>query len=161
MFIFRILDFVFRLFTTVMLVLILQISVGGKTLEDYLMSFIQTSTSMAPVRDIAYSGVRRINPSVQIKEAEKRAPASIPSSGQGGLVRLKTDFFGEILKTVLSQYTHLMKDMLKTTQGIEEHPVNVEKEVNKVTEDVKKQDVKIKETKKPSSDSAKEKASTK
>ena len=161
MFIFRILDFVFRLFTTVMLVLILQISVGGKTLEDYLMSFIQTSNSMAPVRDIAYSSVRRINPGVQIKEMEKRAPASIPSSGQGGLVGLKTDLFGKILKTVLSQYTHLMRDMLKSTQVIEEHPVNVEKEVNKVTEDLKKQDTKIKETKKPSSASVKEKTSTK
>ncbi|MDE0151630.1 MAG: hypothetical protein OXK80_03920 [Bdellovibrionales bacterium] len=157
MFIFRILDFIFRLFTTVMLVLILQISVGGKTLEDYLMSFIQTSNSLAPVRDIAYSSVRRINPNVQIKEVEKRSPASISPSGQGGLLGLKTDFFGEILKTVLSQYTHLMKDMLKSTQGIEEYPVNVEKEIDKVTEDVKKKDIKIK---KPSSASAKEKAST-
>lgn len=140
MFIFRIIDFVFRLFTTVMLVLILQISVGGETLEDYLMGFIQTSDSLAPVRDIAYSGIRRINPGVQIKEIDTRAPTSVSSapSFKNNTVGLKTDLFGEMLKTILLKYTDLMKDMMKSTQMIEEYPVNVEKEVNKVTEEAEK-----------------------
>lgn len=139
MFIFRILDFVFRLFTTVMLVLILQISVGGETLEDYLMSFIQTSNSLAPVRDVAYSGIRRINPDVQINEMDKRTPASISSapSFKNNATGLKTDLFGEILKTILLKYKDLMKDILVSTQGIEEYPVNVEEEINEVKKEIK------------------------
>ena len=74
MFIFKMLDFGFRLLASVIFVLMLQISVGGRTLEDYLMSFIHRSDSLAPVRDIAYSSVRRINPNVQIKSAEERTP---------------------------------------------------------------------------------------
>lgn len=143
MFIFRILDFVFRLFATVMLVLILQISFGGRTLEDYLMSFIQTSNSLAPVRDVAYSGVRKINPDIQIKETNKRTPASIASSGG-----LKKDLLGEILKTVLLQYTDMIKDIMKSKEGAERYPEDIEKEIDKVAKD----------TQKPSS-SAKEKTS--
>ncbi len=132
MFIFRILDFVFRLFATVTLVLILQISVGDRTLEDYLMSFIHTSDSLAPVRDIAYSSVRRINPNVQIKEMEKRAPASTPSSGQSPF-GLKTGMVGDILKTVLLQYQNVLKNVLQSSQTVEIQSVNATKELEKIT----------------------------
>ena len=141
MFIFRMLDFVFRLFSTIVLVLILQISVGEKTLEDYLMSFIQTSDSLAPVRDIAYSSVKRLNPNVQIKEAEKRTPASpsspIPPSSplrNGFLKNMKTDLVGEILKTLLSQYKGMMSGSLNSQQIIEGHHADLQKELDKITD---------------------------
>ena len=76
------------------------------------MSFIHSSDSLAPVRDIAYSSVRRINPNVQIKEAEKRAPASIPPSGQKSVELNKTDMFGDILNMVLSQYKNILAGVL-------------------------------------------------
>ena len=134
------------------LVLILQISVGGRTLEDYLMSFIHSSDSLAPVRDIAYSSVRRINPNVQIKEAEKRAPASIPPSGQKSVELNKTDMFGDILNMVLSQYKNILAGVLQSTQKVENHPVNIEKELKKITEPEKEE--------KPPSTSQEEKPST-
>ena len=138
MFIFRMLDFVFRLFSTIVLVLILQISVGEQTLEDYLMSFIQTSDSLAPVRDIAYSSVRRLNPNVQIKEAEKRTPASLPSpstpSKKDFLKNMKTDLIGDILNTVLSQYQGMMKNSLKSQHIIESHHQGLQKELDKITD---------------------------
>ena len=110
----------------------LQISIGGKTLEDYLMSFIQTSNSLAPVRDIAYSSVRRINPNVQIKEMEKRAPASIPSSGHSPF-GLKTGMVGDILKTVLLQYQNVLKNVLQSSQTVEVQSVHATKELEKIT----------------------------
>lgn len=144
------LDFVFRLFSTILLVLILQISVGEQTLEDYLMSFIQTSDSLAPVRDIAYSSVRRLNPNVQINSAEKRTPASSPSappasstpsvsSGKGFLKNMKTDLIGDILKTVLSQYQGMMKSSLKSQHIIEGHHADLQKELDKITDVQKEQ----------------------
>ena len=156
MIIFRILDFVFRLFGTIMLVLFLQISIGEQTLEDYLMSFIQTSDSLAPVRDIAYSSVRRLNPDVQIKEAEKRTPASLPSpsspSRKGLLKNMKTDLIGDIIKTVLSQYQNMMKNSLKAEHIIEGHHVELQKELDKIVDVQKEQE--------PSSTSVKEKPSS-
>ena len=99
--------------------LILQISVGGQTLEDYLMSFVQTSDSLAPVRDIAYSGVRRIHPNVQIKEAETRAPASVSPSKERQAPVFKIDLFGDILKTVLLQYQNVLKGALQSSETAE------------------------------------------
>lgn len=127
-----------------MLVLILQISVGGRTLEDYLMSFVHTSDSLAPVRDIAYSGVRKIHPSVQIGEAEERSPASISNSSEQQTPVVRIDLFGDILKTFLLQYQNVLKGALQSSKTVENYSVNVEKELNKTT------DAKIKETKKPS-----------
>lgn len=136
-------DFAFRLFSTVMLVLILQISVGGQTLEDYLMSFIQTSDSLAPVRDVAYSSVRRLNPNVQIKEDGKRTPASVspsspvpaPSSKQGLLKNMKTDLIGDILKTFLSQYKNIMSQSLKAEHIVEGHHKSLQKKLDEIASD--------------------------
>ena len=82
MIIFRMVEFVFQLCTTIFIVLLLQISIGGKTLEDYLMSFIQNSDTAAPVRDLAYSSIKKVKPDVVIKNenrglssSKKQAPA--------------------------------------------------------------------------------------
>ena len=129
-----------------MLVIILQISIGGRTLEDYLMSFIQTSDSLAPVRDIAYSSVRRMNPNVQIKEPETRMPASVPpssppsppspssSSRQSSSMEFKKDLIGGLLKTFLSQYKGMMKNALKSTDIVEGHHLNLQKELDNIAD---------------------------
>ncbi len=125
MFIFKMLDFGFRLLASVIFVLMLQISVGGRTLEDYLMSFIHRSDSLAPVRDIAYSSVRRINPNVQIKSAEERAPASVPPSAKSP-AGLSENMLGDILKIVLSQYQNIFKNVLRSSENSETSPLSSE-----------------------------------
>ena len=60
MFLFRAIEFLFQISTAVFIVLILQVSVGGRTLEDFFLSFVQTSETTAPVRDLAYSGAKKL-----------------------------------------------------------------------------------------------------
>lgn len=79
MFLFRIIIFFFQIISAVFFVLILQISVGGQTLETFLMSFIQHSKTTAPIRELAYSGVKMIPGSLP---PSARVPASLESTKQ-------------------------------------------------------------------------------
>ena len=67
MIIFRMIEFMFQIGATIFIVLLLQVSVGGKTLENYLMSFVQFSETMAPVREVAESGAKLISPESRMK----------------------------------------------------------------------------------------------
>ena len=63
MFLFRMIEFVFQILTAIFIVLLLQISIGGQSLESFFMSFVQNSKTTAPIRELAYSGAKWINPS--------------------------------------------------------------------------------------------------
>ena len=56
MILFRMIEFAFQVVSAVFIVLMLQISIGGQSLEDLLMSFIKNSKTTAPIRELAYSG---------------------------------------------------------------------------------------------------------
>ncbi len=99
-------DFVFRLFVTIMLVMILQISIAGRTLEGYLIHFIRHSESTQPLRDIAYSNIERLNLNgVQIpKSARSVASISKTTASDEDLVQNSKEELS--VGTALS---HLMK----------------------------------------------------
>ena len=81
MILFRTIDFAFRLFSTIMLVMVLQISVSEKTLESHLLDFIRHSESTQPLREVTYSNIERLNLNVQVpKEQHKRILASTKDS---------------------------------------------------------------------------------
>ena len=98
-------DFLFRLASTLFLILILQISIGGKTLEDYLMDFIRSSESMAPVRDVAYSGIKSIDPDLEIKEPSLDAKKDSSSEGNSELMNMA----GGIFDAAISRYGKMLK----------------------------------------------------
>ena len=60
MILFRFIDFLFRITATCFLVLLLQVTVAGRTLEDYILSFIRTGTAMEPIRNDVNLGVKQI-----------------------------------------------------------------------------------------------------
>lgn len=53
MFIFRMIEFAFQISTTIFIVLLLQVSVKGRTLEDYLMSYIRQTERLESIREVS------------------------------------------------------------------------------------------------------------
>ena len=143
MFIFRMIEFVFQLLTAILVVLLLQISVGGRTLEDFFISFVQKSKTTAPIRQLAYSGVKYVQPlgvtappvnSTDQDEKNRRALAS-PSSSQksSSLTPIIINWIDKVYRDNVEAYQNYMGQIgqhLKTQveQGTEDSKGNAEKD---------------------------------
>ena len=60
MIIFRLLEFVFKITATVFIVIFLQMSLGGRTLEEYLLSFLRDSERVQSAQQMTRTGFQKI-----------------------------------------------------------------------------------------------------
>ena len=60
MIIFRLLEFIFKITATVFIVIFLQMSLGGRTLEEYLLSFLRDSERVQSVQKMTRTGFRKV-----------------------------------------------------------------------------------------------------
>ena len=60
MIIFRLLEFVFKITATVFIVIFLQISLGGRTLEEYFLSFLRDSERVQSAQKMTKTGFHKI-----------------------------------------------------------------------------------------------------
>ena len=60
MIIFRLLEFVFKITATVFIVIFLQMSLGGRTLEEYLLSFLRDSERVQSAQKMTRTGFHKV-----------------------------------------------------------------------------------------------------
>ena len=137
MIILRIVDFIFRVFSTVILVMILQISFAGQTLENYLIDFIRHSESTQLLREVTYSNIERLNLNIQVPEELPRrnlATVSDDSSSKSNAIQgLKKkisvgEFFSNLMKSGVFPSLSRVKKAKKDIKNIQKKLETVEVE---------------------------------
>ena len=121
----RIIDFIFRLSTTIFTVMVLQISVADQTLEDRLTYFIRHSESTKSIRDITYSNIKKLNlKSVKVPQEKERALASAESPESEDRKTQSVNPVSELIKIAISpslaRIPHAKKNLKKAQKEIEQ-----------------------------------------
>ena len=121
----RIIDFIFRLSTTILTVMVLQISVADQTLEDRLTYFIRHSESTKSIRDITYSNIKKLNlKSVKVPQEKERALASTESPESEDRKTQSVNPVSELIKIAISpslaRIPHAKKNLKKAQKEIEQ-----------------------------------------
>ena len=98
MFLLRFLEFIVKIAGTVFIVLFLQMSISGRTLEEYLLSFLRDSEKMRPVKKFTKAGAKQLK-----SDALSLIKGNIHLQQESQHIAQKTEFSNKLQRNVASQ----------------------------------------------------------